>query len=169
MRRLLPLLLLSLTGCLGTTPDRASITEARLLTGTGNDQLEVTQRLTLSRTMQAALSAGIPLRLVYRIEPCDGRQWPATLELRHSALTRHYELRRSDGELRRFSRRSALLASLDRVRLPLAGQLPADCPGTVSVALDLTSLPTPLRFPAFLQPDEWRLVSPDSQWQDARG
>ena len=82
-------------------------------------------------------------------------------------LQRAYELRQ-DGDVRRFARRGALLAALDRVRLNLLDAPPPDCAGRIQVALDLTSLPTPLRFPAFLQPSEWRLVSPPVAWHSAR-
>lgn len=163
------LLPLWLVGCLGTTPERASITDARLIDAPGGRALEVTQRLRFSRTMQNALASGIPLRLSYRIDACQPSPQGARIELRYVALTRSYEMR-IDGEpgVRQFARRSAMLASLDRVRLPLTGVPPSDCVGQVTVVLDLTALPTPLRLPAFLQPAEWRLVSPPGEWHAAR-
>lgn len=160
-----------LGGCgLGETPERASIVAVEAVAG--GTALDVTQRLALSSTMLEALDRGIPLRLAYRMEWCAsaGRDAEArVLELRYAPLSRHYELRPlPDGETLRFARRSALLAALDRVRLPLHLSAPG-CGGTVAVALDLTALPTPLRFPAFLEPSHWRLVSPEFAWPSAPG
>src|SRR5690606_6741947 len=152
-----------LAGCaLGETPERAEILAVR---GVATRTLEVTQQLRFSDHMRQALDNGIPLRLAYRIDWCDGRRGEGqVIELRYSPLGRDYRMRRLvDGEDRRFSRPSALFAALDRVRLPVRDDIP-DCGGRLSVALDLTSLPTPLRFPAFLQPSQWRLVSPEFAW-----
>lgn len=155
-----------LAGCaLGETPDRAEILDVR---GVATATLEVTQQLRFSEHMRQALDNGIPLRLAYNIDWCDGRRSEGqVIELRYSPLGRDYRMRRlADGEDRRFSRPSALFAALDRVRLPVKGEIPP-CGGRISVALDLTSLPTPLRFPAFLQPSQWRLVSPEFAWSAA--
>lgn len=163
MRASLAGVLLALAGCgLGETPERAEILEARVLERAG--AIELGQRLVLSPTMLDALENGIPLRLGYRIDGCVSGGVPRgfALELRYRPLARQYELRGADGELRHFGRRSALLAALDRVRLPLPGA--ADCGGRASVALDLVALPTPLRFPALMRPEEWRLVSPEYAW-----
>jgi hypothetical protein len=153
-------LLLLLAACRGETPDRARIIEARLLHEGGAAVLEVTQDLRFSRTMRDALDHGIPLRLRYLIEDCQGMH-SQVLQMSYSPLNRHYELQLEGvGAARRFARRGAMLASIDRVRLPLTTEPPQDCDARISVALDLTSLPTPLRFPALFQPDQWRLVSP---------
>lgn len=158
--------LLLLAGCLGETPERARITAARVVQDGATPQLELTQDLRFSRTMREALSHGIPLRLVYEVSGCGVQRWDA-LELRYVPLTRHYELHRSgEPQARSFARRSALLASLDRIRLPLPGLSGTDCSGEVQVALDLTALPTPLRFPALLRRGEWRMVSPRTPWPD---
>jgi len=162
---------LLLGGCgLGETPERASIVAVEAVAG--GTALDITQRLALSATMLEALDRGIPLRLAYRIEWCEGAGRDAearVVELRYAPLSRHYELRSlPDGETLRFARRSALLAALDRVRVPLQLSAPA-CGGSVRVALDLTALPTPLRFPAFLEPSDWRLVSPAYAWPSAPG
>jgi hypothetical protein len=157
-------LLLSLAACLGETPERARIIEVRLLRDSGRDVLEITQRLEFSPTMRDALEHGIALRLTYRIDACDYLQ-AQVIRLSYSPLHRRYELQREgDASPRRFVRRSAMLAALDRIRLPLATAAPLACKGNVAVALDLTSLPTPLRFPALLHPDQWRLVSPSTPW-----
>lgn len=131
--------------------------------------LELSQRMRFSPTMLEALDSGIPLRLTYRLDWCDNhRVIGRTLVLRYTPLSGRYELSGLDGPARRFSQRSALLAALDRVRLPLASAPPGDCTLRAEVALDLTALPTPLRFPALLEPGEWRLVSPIRQWPPAR-
>jgi hypothetical protein len=157
---LLPLL----AGCLGQTPERARILEAHV-TGVGAArQLEVTQRLRFSAKMREALEHGIPLRLTYRIEACDVTQYQS-IGLQYSPLNRHYEVHRpGETTARAFARSGALLASLDRVRLPIGEAFAPRCDGRVTVGLDLTSLPTPLRFPAFLQPGDWRMVSPPTAW-----
>ncbi len=126
--------------------------------------LEVIQRIELSEAMHAALDHGIALRLVYRIQACGhGRQ--RAFWLRHAPLKRQYELQREgDDEVRGFTRLAALAAALDRVRLPL--DLPADarCAGRVQVWLDHAALPTPLRFPAFFEPEQWQLASEPFVW-----
>jgi hypothetical protein len=153
-----------LSGCLGATPDRARIVQTRLIQEAGGAELELTQDLRFSRSMRDALAHGIPLRLVYGIEGC-GADVSYVLELRYEPLFRHYELRRGgEAQARRFARRSTLLAALDRIRLPLPTAPKPDCNGWVSMALDLTALPTPLRFPALLQREEWRLISPRTAW-----
>lgn len=156
----------ALAGCLGATPERARIVAVRLVQDSGRPELEVTQELRFSRTMREALAHGIPLRLVYVVEGC-GNDALQALSLRYVPLTRHYELQREgESPARSFTRRSALLASLDRVRLPLQQLPPAECVGRIAVVLDLTTLPTPLRFPALLRWAEWRLVSPPVVWPD---
>ena len=158
------LVLAGLSGCLGATPDRARILEARVVRDGGRAELELIQDLRFSRSMRDALSNGIPLRLIYGIEGCEMRD-AQVIELRYLPLLRHYELQRiGDPQSRSFARRSALFASLDRIRLPLLRDPVDGCSGTVSMALDLTTLPTPLRIPAFLQRGEWRLISAPSAW-----
>lgn len=155
---------LALAGCLGATPDRARILDARVVRDAGRVELELTQDLRFSRSMREALSHGIPLRLVYAVEGCGAATWQV-VELRYVPLTRHYQMQRvGEPQARSFARRSAMLASLDRIRLPLGAEPVAGCRGTVKVALDLTTLPTPLRFPAFFKRADWRLVSPSVPW-----
>lgn len=157
----------ALGGCLGATPDRARILEARVVSDAGRAELELIQDLRFSRSMREALANGIPLRLVYGIDGCgvDAHQ---VIELRYLPLLRHYQMQRiGDAQPRSFARRTALLASLDRIRLPLARDPEPGCDGRVSMALDLTALPTPLRIPAFVQRREWRLISAPSAWTAA--
>lgn len=158
------LLVLTLAGC-GDEPQRASISAARTVSGPDGLVLEVTQRIELSETMHAALDHGIALRLVYRIDAC-GHLRQRALWLRHAPLKRQYELQREgDAEIRGFARLPLLAAALDRVRLPL--DLPGDehCAGSVQVRLDQAALPTPLRFPAFVEPAQWRLSSARFAWE----
>lgn len=167
---MLLVLLTPLAGCLQATPERARISSARPVETATGASLDIVQQLQLSPPMLAALEAGIPLRLVYEIDGCPGtRRQSASVELRFAALTRRYELRMGEGERRYFSRRSALLAALDRVRLPLAEAIDGGCPGAVRVGLDLAALPTPLRLPALLRPADWRLLSPEQTWTGAAG
>jgi hypothetical protein len=161
---------LVLAGCLGETPERARILAARSIDSGDGPVLEIEQALRFSPTMLEALGSGIPLRLVYVLDSCVGTPgWRSVhyVELRYAPLRRAYELHTGAAQPRRFARRSALLAALDRIRVPRPAQLPADCERGVLVALDLVSLPTPLRFPAFLRPDDWRMVSPSTPWQAA--
>lgn len=155
--------LILLTGC-ADTPERARITDARTLPGIDGLHLELTQEIELSQAMRDALDHGIALRLLYRIDAC-GHHRQRALWLRHAPLNRQYEMQREgDIEVRGFARLPALAAALDRVRLPL--DLPADasCDGRVDVRLDLAALPTPLRFPAFFEPEQWQLASPSFAW-----
>lgn len=153
-----------LAGCLGQTPERARILEARISDEGASRQLEITQRLRFSDKMREALEHGIALRLTYLIDAC-GYQVFQSVDLSYSPLNRHYELHRpGEAQPRTFARSGALLAALDRVHLPVAGIVADGCQGEVRVGLDLTSLPTPLRFPAFLQPEDWRMVSPPTAW-----
>lgn len=155
--------LLALAGC-ADGPSRASISAARTLPGAEGLVLEVTQRIELSEAMHAALDHGIALRLVYRIDAC-GKARQRALWIRHAPLSRHYELQREgDAEIRGFARLPALAAALDRIRLPLDLPVDARCDGRVQVRLDAAALPTPLRFPAALEPQQWRLSSAPFAW-----
>ncbi len=159
--------LLLLAACGGRTPERAVLLQAR--TGGGEQPwIEIEQRLRFSPTLIEALDSGIPLQLGYRFDWCEGAHAQgAQLQLRYAPLGAHYELAGIAGPARRFAQRAALLAALDRVRLPLAKAPPAECALVAEVALQLTALPTPLRFPALFEPDQWRLVSAETRWPPA--
>lgn len=157
------LTLAALGGC-ADAPERAEILSARTLPGVDGLHLELTQRIELSAAMRDALDHGIPLRLLYRIDACDTHRQRA-LWLRHAPLNRQYEMQREgDDEVRGFARLPALTAALDRVRLPLDLPTDAQCAGRVDVQLDLAALPTPLRLPAFLEPEQWQLASAPLAW-----
>jgi hypothetical protein len=127
--------------------------------------LEVQQRIEFSPRMLDALSNGIALRLDYRIEACEGRLAEVRpLWLRHYPLAREFELRwQGEDSGRRFARRSALLAALDQVRLPLPAAATA-CSGTLGLRLEPTALPAPLRLPALIGLEDWRLVATPQPW-----
>ena len=142
----------------------AQIREAHTLPGIDGLQLELTQQIHLTEAMRDALDHGIALRLLYRIEAC-GHHRQRAVWLRHAPLKRLYEMQQEGtSEVRDFARLSSLEAALDRIRLPLDLPTDARCAGRVDVQLDLAALPTPLRFPAFFQAQQWRLRSDTYRW-----
>ncbi len=161
-------LLAAFAGCGGPTPERARISRAQPVASVDGAALELVQQLQFSAPMLAALDAGVPLRFVYTIETCGSPQPRVAIDLSYSPLTRRYTLA-GGGEPRRFGRRSALLAALDRVRLPLADSTALGCSGSVQLAFDVAALPAPLRLPALLSPADWQLVSPTVRWSTATG
>lgn len=154
-----------LCGC-GTQPQaRAEIEAVRRVGGQGAPALEVQQRLDFSPRMLDALSNGIALRIDYRLEACDGGVHERRpLWLRYFPLAREFELRwQGDDGGRRFARRSALLAALDQVRVALP-ESAAACAGELSLELELTALPAPLRLPALIGLEDWRLAAGPHAW-----
>lgn len=165
------LFVLLLGACSGTTPERVMLSRVSWVEGGAGGALDIEQRLSLSPTMLEAMANGIVLHLVYRLSGCtDGPAWEALhgFDLSYSPLRRVWVMQGSDGSQRSFAHRHQLLAALDRIRLPLAVDVPLNCQGELRVALDLTSLPLPLRFPAFLYPSQWRLVSEPVVWTRVR-
>ncbi len=157
-------MLLALTACNTSTPERAQLLRAEVFPGIDGLQLELTQELRLTTRMHEAIDHGVPLRLRYRISAC-GAQIEQALWLRYAPLNARYELQREgDAEIRSFARLPALVAALDRIRLPLDLPREARCGGIVGVDLDQAALPTPLRLPALFEPDHWRLQSPMRTW-----
>lgn len=158
------LFLLALTACNTSTPQRAQLLRADVFPNNDGLQLELTQELRLTERMKQALAHGIPLRLRYRISAC-GAQIEHALWLRYAPLDARYELQREgDAEVRGFARLAGLVAALDRVRLPLDLPPQARCGGYVRLDLDQAALPTPLRLPALMKPEDWRLQSPVRAW-----
>ena len=152
--------LILLGGCDSSAEAQASISSARLQRSAAGPHLEIQQRLDFSPRMLDALSNGIGLRLDYSVRACDGATTETTpLWLRYYPLAREFELRWPEAYgSRRFARRSGLLAALDQVRLPLS-EAAAACGGQVSLALVASSLPAPLRFPALIGLQDWRLAA----------
>lgn len=156
------LLLLMVLGCAGgdgaVPKAEARLDAVRLLRGSAQASLELDQSLRFNPRMLDALSNGIALRLEYRLRACEGRlQARPALWLRYSPLSQEYELRwQGEAEGRRFERRAALLAALDRVQVPLPPAM-AECAGEVRLQLDRAALPAPLRFPALIGLEDWRL------------
>ena len=153
-------LALCLLGCSAATPERAEILHAQIGADGAGEMLEVEQQLRFSAIMLEALSNGIPLHLRYELDGCDDPQAPRVV-LTYAPLTDEYELRRigaGESSQRRFARRSAMLAALRRVRLPVtAGS--RDCADHVRVSFDLAALPTALRLPALIDRADWALQS----------
>jgi hypothetical protein len=158
-------------GCGSDQAQRAQLSSVQATTGgVSGAELDVVQRLRFSEPMLAALDAGIALPLQYQVDACDGLERSShRLELRYAPLTRRYEMRLDAGEARRFVRRSALLAALDRIQLPLASLQSLDCSGSLELSLPLAGLPAPLRIPALLQPEEWSLHVPATAWTGRSG
>lgn len=154
-------LLLALSACGSAEPPRALIEHARPLQRGAALQLEVQQRLDFQPNMLAALSNGIPLRLDYHLEYCATRERAMrSLWLRYYPLANEFEMRwEGAAQGRRFARRGALLAALDRVRIELPDEA-IGCALTLHVQLERSALPAPLRFPALIGWQDWRLASP---------
>ena len=151
--------LILLTGCDSSPEAQASISSARLQRSAAGPYLEIQQRLDFSPRMLDALSNGIGLRIDYTVRACAGASTETIpLWLRYYPLAREFELRWPEDLGRRFARRSGLLAALDQVRLPLS-EAAAACGGQVSLALVASSLPAPLRFPALIGLQDWRLAA----------
>lgn len=110
--------------------------------------------------MLDALANGIGLRLDYELRFCESDEHAVrSLWLRYYPLAREYEMRWEGEPLgRRFARRGALLAALDRIRIELPVQA-AECGLQLSVELERSALPAPLRFPALIGLQDWRLAS----------
>lgn len=160
----LSLLLITLAACDASTPSRAQLLRVEVFADNDGLQLELTQELRLTERMRQALAHGIPLRLRYRVSAC-GAQIEHALWLRYAPLDARYELQREgDLEVRGFARLAGLIAALDRVRLPLGLPPQARCGGYVRLDLDQAALPTPLRLPALMKPEDWRLQSPVRSW-----
>jgi hypothetical protein len=153
-------LLGALCACSAARDQRASIEDVRRQRSAGLDSLLLQQRLDFSPRMLEALSHGIALRLDYALSFCDGRvRTTEALWLRYYPLAREFEARwQGEDSGRRFARRGALLASLDQVRLPLPDAA-RRCAGQVSLSLAPEALPAPLRFPALIGLQDWRLAS----------
>jgi hypothetical protein len=149
-----------LTACSPVQPPRAVIEDARLRQRGEALQLDVQQRLDFQPRMLEALSNGIALRLDYRIDYCAGQGHALrSLWLRYYPLASEFELRWQGADSgRRFARRGALLAALDRVRIELPGDA-ADCDLVLQLRLERSALPAPLRFPALVGLQDWRLES----------
>ena len=157
-----PLLALLLTAC-GAPGGSAEILSAQIQSG-AVPQLDARLALAFTPTMLAALDAGIPLTLVFELSGSGaGRalRERRELELAYSPLAARYRWRDlATGTEQSFAHRALLLASLDRVRLPLDAawqSSAASCTLRVDLARD--RLPAPLRLPAWYRAD-WRFASP---------
>lgn len=154
------LLLLLLAACGADEAPRAQIEDVRRLQRGDSLQLEVQQRLQFQPIMLEALANGIGLRLDYELSFCEsGERAVRSLWLRYYPLAGEYEMRwEGDTQGRRFARRGALLAALDRIRIELPPPA-ARCALQLSLELERSALPAPLRFPALIGLQDWRLAS----------
>ena len=121
-----------------------------------------------------ALDRGIPLTLAMELRTetrgaarlVERRR----LELRYLPLAQQYQwLEPESGTRRTFPRRTQLLAALDHVRLVLPaswGTIAAGTPLALTLTLDRSALPGPLRLPSLLARD-WRLPEARHAWPHA--
>ncbi|MBN8727122.1 MAG: DUF4390 domain-containing protein [Xanthomonadales bacterium] len=168
------LLLAVLTGgcgaLVGQEPGTLAIRAARVEPAAAGAVLDLELDCELSGPMQDALEHGIPLTL--RIDLAAGR-WPAErverrVELRYYPLSQRYQLRESGHEdVRSFTTRAYLLASLGSLRLDVPAGLARQPAGTrlaVAASLDGAALPGALRLPALFEP-AWRLAATEYAWR----
>lgn len=127
-----------------------------------------------------ALRNGVPLTLVYRLKIQRVRPFwwdPTVFEtswhwvLRFHPLARVYQWTSVEaGSSRNFAGLNTLLATIGNIRnLPIAAdrlEANATYHAALSVALDIESLPLPLRLLAYLSP-QWHLSSSWFQWSFA--
>lgn len=139
--------------------------EARVTVNADDDKhLAITQRVPLTQAMFEALDSGINLYFDYQIHVCAAAPMRRELMIAGRVVDGGYAVRWA-GQTRTFATQADLLAGLDRLSMELPSSVAADCQGAVQVMLALTRLPTPMRFPAFFHPDDWRLSSPLVSWQ----
>jgi len=133
----------------------------------GEPVLEVDLDLVLSPRLGEALDRGVPLTLRFRLE-AQGQGTERHLRLRYLPLVDQYQIYDIErGDSRTFSRPTLLVASLDRVRLPLdATWASAGEPLVLAVALDRSSLPAALRLPVLVSA-QWQLQGAEHRWTSA--
>jgi hypothetical protein len=157
------------TGCTRHDDD-ARVLDARLVRSPGA-ALEADLALRFSPVMLDALEHGIALTLTFALD-AHPRAGPSLsterhLRLSYAPLAGQYVVTGvDDGRTRTFARRTQLLAAFDRVRLDLPREwaaLPEDTPLALTVALDRSALPGPLRLPALLSSD-WHLATAVYRW-----
>ncbi len=134
----------------------------------------------LTRPVLDALHNGVPLTIELRIELIRQREWPwwdetmavikQRYRLRYFALAQHYVLDNLNmGTESSYQSLEAALEALGKLKeLPLLDQnlLPSsgEYLARMRVALDIESLPTPLRLLAYLS-SRWRLTSEWYTWK----
>lgn len=123
--------------------------------------LDMSISLQLNQTLLDALDHGIPLRFEFVVSFGDGGQDTRAIQLSYLPMAKHYELRSDFSAPRTFSSRAQLLAAFDLIRLPMS--MPGSSRGRVSMHLDTTLLPAPMRLSAFFDSD-WRLSSASTTW-----
>lgn len=158
--------LMMLSACQQTNQTQGRITLDQAIFTVGADdtkQLSITQRVPLTPAMFDALDSGINLYFDYQIHACGVAPLRRELMIAGRIIDGGYAVRWA-GQTRIFATQADLLAGLDRLSMALPSTVSADCQGAVQVMLALTRLPTPMRFPAFFYPNDWRLSSPLVSW-----
>lgn len=159
------MLALSACGDRSAAVDGIVLEQARFTVNAEDDkQLAITQRVQITQAMFEALDSGINLYFDYQIHVCAAAPMRRELMIAGRVVDGGYAVRWA-GQTRTFATQADLLAGLDRLSMTLPASVSADCQGAVQVLLALTRLPTPMRFPAFFHPDDWRLSSPLVPWQ----
>lgn len=141
-----------------------AIGACRVLAAANNPRvgtLDVALSLQFSATQLAALDHGIPLALEFIVTPEQAPEQLVRVQLSYLPMAKRYQLSAPGTAAREFSSRVQLLAALDQVRLPLA--LQSGAKGTISMRLDSSALPAPMRLPALFDP-EWRLQCAPFHW-----
>lgn len=160
--------MLLLAGC-GLREPGVRVRAAALTVAGSAPVLEVDLDPAFSAEMREALERGIDLRLAFALvaDRPDAAPVERHLLLRYAPLSARYLLIDVErGSARSFSRRTQLVAALDRVRLPLLPGQATPVPGarwSLAVRVDAETLPGVLRLPALLSP-AWRLATHRHAW-----
>lgn len=156
-RLLISLCLLVTASC--SAQRHAHLSDAAIDSQSGT--LTASLDLDLSRVHIEALEHGVPLVLVFTLTPVSGQQVASRWRLSYLPMSRRYELLVDQASPRYFPSRVQLIASLDRVRFPLAN--PGLRTGTLRMHLDVGALPAALRLPALFD-SNWWLRSETIRW-----
>jgi len=152
------LLLIGVVAC-GDAPGRLDIRDARLDPGGARVVLDLDLQLT--STHLDALDHGVPLRLDFIVAPIAGAGTIESIVLGFSPLTHRYELTSSQEEAPRlFDTRAQMLASLDRVSMPVRV---GNDRGVVRGRLNIDALPPALRMTARFD-RRWQLETQTREW-----
>ncbi|MEM7293595.1 MAG: DUF4390 domain-containing protein [Pseudomonadota bacterium] len=140
--------------------------------------LRCKSQLELPESPAAALSSGLPLVFVLKVEMFRDRAWwfddaiaqvNVRYQLQYFELTNRYQVTRMDTGFRssHFSLDSALqrIGALDDFALIEARYLEEDSSyrGAITLSLDAEALPLPLRPQAYVSP-QWRFSSEEYTW-----
>lgn len=154
------------------------IQDAHLIWRSDQPTLSADIQYRLGQELIGALEGGIPLTLSITLKLQESRPWwpDATLisesrriELRYQPLTKVFQIADLEsGATQSFATLATVMDTLSRVRgwqLKSTPVLDAkkNYIGSLKMALDVESLPLPLRIQAHISPD-WRLHTPTYSW-----